>query len=324
LVLALSVTAVVLSAEADHAALFAARPLTVPLVGLPVPAFVYHLLIPVLLAATQRVAIRSDAPPPLFRTISTITAVSGLGAIWLTDLVLHDRRLTLLHCLLLLVILSPRDFRSLTGGAFAGLAAAAGLAACISYGAILGETRCGEPSPVRCLKDTGLRVWIPRILERLGVPVFADLRSADLRGAVLHNRDLRYADLSGADLRGTDLTGANLRRTRMREIKAAGSTWRSAYLDGATLASADMRDVDMRRVHAYRLDLRAADLAGADLREASLSHVYLAGTRLEGARLQGAYLRYSEGLISSQLSHACGDADTRLPPGLTLPACDRH
>jgi hypothetical protein len=324
LVLTLSVSALVLSATADHAALFATRPLTVPLVGPPAPPSIYHLVIPLLIAATHRVAIRSDTVPLFFRVILTISAVWGLGAIWLTDLALHDRRLTLLHCLLLLVVLYPRDLRSLRGGAFTGLAAAGGLAACISYGAIWGETRCDEPSPVRCLTDTGLRVWIPRMLEGLGVRVFADLRSADLSGAILRNRDLRYADLSGSDLRGADLADTNLRRARMEEIKAAGSSWRSAYLDGATVAGADMRDVDMRRVHAYRLDLRAADLTGADLRDASLSHVYLAGTRLEGARLQGAYLRYSAGLTSSQLSRACGDADTRLPPELTLPACDRH
>jgi uncharacterized protein YjbI with pentapeptide repeats len=40
-----------------------------------------------------------------------------------------------------------------------------------------------------------------------------------------------------------------------------------------------------------------------------------------GARLQGADLTEAIGLTQAQLNAACGDDETRLPEGMTIPAC---
>ena len=42
---------------------------------------------------------------------------------------------------------------------------------------------------------------------------------------------------------------------------------------------------------------------------------------LEGANFSGAEMDRAQGLTQSQLNRACGDASTRLPPGLRLPPC---
>jgi hypothetical protein len=185
----------------------------------------------------------------------------------------------------------------------------------------LGRNTVREASEVGCLTTDGPRVWVPKILEGIGVPVFADLRGADLQTANLSGRDLRYADLRGADLKFADLGGSNLRRALIDGAVASSSNWRDAYLDGASFVGADLSGAVLAGVHAYRVDFRGADLANADIRNASLSHALLAETRLNGALLNGTYMRFVEGLVASQLAEACGDRDTLLPPGFSIRPC---
>jgi uncharacterized protein YjbI with pentapeptide repeats len=62
-------------------------------------------------------------------------------------------------------------------------------------------------------------------------------------------------------------------------------------------------------------NLTAANLSGADLSRADLT-----GARLRFADLSGANLTGAKNLTREQLDKACGNADTKLPGGLTLKA----
>jgi uncharacterized protein YjbI with pentapeptide repeats len=62
---------------------------------------------------------------------------------------------------------------------------------------------------------------------------------------------------------------------------------------------------------------RFADLTGADL-DANLSGANLSDANLRGTNLSNADLRAAENLTQGQLDKACGNADTKLPEGLTL------
>lgn len=101
----------------------------------------------------------------------------------------------------------------------------------------------------------------------------------DLRLADLEHANLPYATLSGADLEGARLVGADLTHAR---------------LDGARLTGADLTD---------------AVLDQADLTGAVLDHAVLFGAQLSNTR----------NLTSGQLTHAYGDASTRLPGNLLPP-----
>jgi uncharacterized protein YjbI with pentapeptide repeats len=46
-----------------------------------------------------------------------------------------------------------------------------------------------------------------------------------------------------------------------------------------------------------------------------------AGANLANANLSGAELAGARGLTQAQLNKACGDAETTLPRGLTVPTC---
>ena len=48
----------------------------------------------------------------------------------------------------------------------------------------------------------------------------------------------------------------------------------------------------------------------------------LTGARLAGADLSGAVLEGAEGLTQRQLDQACGDEETKLPPGLIVAPCE--
>jgi hypothetical protein len=65
--------------------------------------------------------------------------------------------------------------------------------------------------------------------------------------------------------------------------------------------------------------LRCASLVRADLHNARLIGTDLENTRLLGADLRGADLSSARNLTQRQLDTACGDATTKLPPGLTAP-----
>ena len=124
-----------------------------------------------------------------------------------------------------------------------------------------------------------------------------DLRYADARSAFLVRADLHLANLQGANLQGADLSRANLQR---------------ANLIGANLQRADL----------FIANLQGANLFGANLQGANLFRANLQGARLFRANLQKADLRGAKGLTQDQLDRSCGDAETKLPPGLKIKPCE--
>ncbi len=140
----------------------------------------------------------------------------------------------------------------------------------------------------------------------------ANLIGADLRDADLRDADLRGADLSGeAVLPRADLGGADLRKADLSD----------AFLRDADLRGADLREADLREAVLLRADLGGADLREAHLDEANFNTAYLSGADLGGAYLSGADLRGARELYQEQLDEACGDDETKLPEGLTIPHC---
>jgi uncharacterized protein YjbI with pentapeptide repeats len=87
-----------------------------------------------------------------------------------------------------------------------------------------------------------------------------------------------------------------------------------ANLSIANLSGANLRDADLRNANLRNANLRDADLSGANLSGANLSF----------ANLSGANLSDANRLIQLQLDAACGDAKTRLPPGLSVKFCRQN
>ena len=316
-----AIFSLLISVSVEHANLIGGR--SISLYGMPwlIPTWFYHAGLPILLGLGARTLMRLNSIPPLGRRLLWMFSLISLTLIWLQDLARHDGVLSTCQVLLMIAIILPSSMRTTSlGGYFPAVVASVTLGV-ITYGAVYGETRCEEISHVRCHTTQGPTVWVPRLLGQLGFPPFAQLQYADLTNADLSGFDLRYANFLHAKLNGASLEGAHLRRANLNQVRARSANLRRAYLDGASLVSADLRESDLRKVHAYRVNLSNSDLRGSDARGASFSHASFSGARLQGLRLQGAYLRFTHGTTESQLSMACGAADTRLPLGMTVGSC---
>ncbi len=179
----------------------------------------------------------------------------------------------------------------------------------------------------------------------------ADLRVANLQGANLQGANLREADLGFANLQEADLERANLQETKLfdanlQEADLEGANLQEAYLSDANLQGADLFNANLQGAdlgganlqgaYLWHADLQGADLRvanlqganlfGANLQEAKLGGANLQGANLWGANLQGADLRVADltnttDLTQEQLDQACGNEETKLPPGLTVKPC---
>jgi len=143
----------------------------------------------------------------------------------------------------------------------------------------------------------------------------AALEGEDLSCQSFTEAELSNAVLRRCDLSGSDCTGARLQSADLRNAELIGCT-----LIDSNMALARLRHATFRGCRFDRANLKGADLAGADLSEAKLGDADLTGANLLGARLAGADLSGVAGLTQAQLESAIGDAKTRLPPGLYLPA----
>lgn len=66
---------------------------------------------------------------------------------------------------------------------------------------------------------------------------------------------------------------------------------------------------------------RNADLSGSDFDRARLAYADFTGATLAYTHFKGADLSRAKGLTQQQLDSACGDADTKLPQGLSVKSC---
>lgn len=158
-----------------------------------------------------------------------------------------------------------------------------------------------------------------------------DLRNATLTAANLSEAKLVRASLAGANADSADFSKVEGYRTDFSGLSAEGASFQSAELQranfsGATLSNADFEKAELGRASfdGARLggnsfvfaNLARADFSGADIAGAlDFSNAYLFLTRIEGADLSAA-----TGLAQSQIDIACGNAETKLPQGLSRPA----
>ena len=123
-------------------------------------------------------------------------------------------------------------------------------------------------------------------------------------------------NLFQADFGGAELKSRNFAKARLRQADLS-----LAVMNRTNFAGGDLRDVNF-----YGGVFGGASFARADLTNASFVGAYLesanfAGANLTGVNLSGAEMDRATGLSQGQLNRACGDNSTRLPRGLSVPAC---
>lgn len=164
------------------------------------------------------------------------------------------------------------------------------------------------------MRRTARFALLATALTLAAAPVAAQNASQIARaraGASCPKCNLFQADFQGLTLKGKNFTGARLRQ----------ADFSSAILNHTRFSGADLRDVN-----GFATLFSGADFTGANLTHASLVGAYfeganLSGATLEGANFSGAELDRARGLTQAHLNRACGDASTKLPRGMTIPAC---
>jgi uncharacterized protein YjbI with pentapeptide repeats len=123
--------------------------------------------------------------------------------------------------------------------------------------------------------------------------------------------NLFQADLSYSDLSRKTFAGARLRQSELSLATA----------DGTNFARTDLSIANLYGVRATGANFAGANLERAVLVGGYFSSSNFAGANLAESNLSGAELAGARGLTQAQLNKACGDAETTLPRGLTVPAC---
>jgi len=181
-------------------------------------------------------------------------------------------------------------------------------------------------------------------------------RSVIMSGVDLTDANMSRADMEVSDLRNAILNGTNFTKTILLRAALSGSTAKDTNFEGIIASRVDFRSTTVENANFQKSEISRADFSGSTLtdvnfskaelprvnfKESTLTNVMFQYTNLARADfseinlngdidLTGAYLFLTNiaGLdLSSatsmqqwQIDMACGDADTKLPTGLTAPS----
>jgi uncharacterized protein YjbI with pentapeptide repeats len=114
-------------------------------------------------------------------------------------------------------------------------------------------------------------------------------------------------------------------------VDCVGCNLAGADLTNTCVKEHDLHGADFTGANATLMCMSFADFTGVSFRGTELSGANLAGAKMDGADLTGAKtsitsflgtdLRRVKGLTQKQLDVACGDAATKVPPGLRVHTC---
>jgi len=113
------------------------------------------------------------------------------------------------------------------------------------------------------------------------------------------------------DCVGCDLKGADLANTCVKEHDLHGADFTGADASLMCMSFADFTGVSFR----------GTELSGANMAGAKMDGADLTGAKTSITSFLGTDLRKVKGLTQKQLDVACGDAGTKLPPGLKVHTC---
>lgn len=131
---------------------------------------------------------------------------------------------------------------------------------------------------------------------------------------------------AGASCTGCNLFQADLAYRNLPGVDLSGSRLRQSDLSLSTMNNARLAQADLSIANLFGGRFTGVSFAGANLERATLVGGYFggadfSGANLTGANISGAEMERARGLTQSQLNAACGDASTRLPGTLRVPAC---
>jgi uncharacterized protein YjbI with pentapeptide repeats len=143
-------------------------------------------------------------------------------------------------------------------------------------------------------------------------------RDNEIRGQVtLADAHIPHATLRYTTWNSPKLSRIHLKNATLTSLKLIGG----AELIDADLSNIETFNIDLTGANLTRTNLSDAKLFNAVLTNVDLTDANLTNAILTGANLSGAKLGKAQNLTPDQLTGACGNDATQLPPGLKLKAC---
>lgn len=196
---------------------------------------------------------------------------------------------------------------------------------------------CGNtPSPGLDWRECSKKSLVIPGSNLEGADLFStDFTMTDLSGANLTSANLEKATLMRASLAGAKAEKANFARIEAYrcsfvEIAAEGASFAAAELQRADFSGAKLAGTNFEKAELGRANFDKATLSGARFSLANLSRADLTGAIFDSpitfdsafmflTRIEGLDLSAAKGLEQEQVNLACGNTDTKLPPGLSAP-----
>ena len=140
--------------------------------------------------------------------------------------------------------------------------------------------------------------------------------NVNLNGANLADATLTEANLGNSIFIGTDFKRADLTRGKFK-----GGDFRQTSFERAIAADVDFENTNFADANLDHINLHKANLKG-QFKKATFGNAILLDADLSGADFSDADMAQVQGLKQAQLDTACGNANTRLPFGLSVPYCE--
>jgi len=160
----------------------------------------------------------------------------------------------------------------------------------------------------------------------------SNLTGTHFRKALLYRIQGNNVNLNGANLADATLTEANLgesvfigtdfKRADLTRGKFKGGDFRQTSFERAIASDVNFENTNFSGAKLDHINLRNANLKGAKFNNATFGNAILLAANLTEADLSDANMLQVQGLKQEQLDTACGNSNTQLPFGLSVPYCE--
>jgi len=160
----------------------------------------------------------------------------------------------------------------------------------------------------------------------------SNLTGTHFRKALMYRIEGNNVNLNGANLADATLTEANLgdsvfigtdfKRADLTRGKFKGGDFRQTSFERAIASDVNFENTNFSGAKLDHINLHKANLIGAQFHNVTFGNAILLDANLKGADLSDANMTQVQGLKQDQLDAACGNSNTRLPFGFSVPYCE--
>ena len=160
----------------------------------------------------------------------------------------------------------------------------------------------------------------------------SNLTGSHFRKALLYSVEGKNVNLNGADLQDATLTeaklaesvfiGTNFRRADLTRGQFQGGDFRKTSFQRATATDVNFQNGNFAEAKLDHINLHKATLDGGNFKGVTFGNAILLDATMMATDLSDADLSMTQGLKQEQLNAACGNMNTKLPYGLSVPYCE--